>query len=76
LSIEAALSAKNSKAPILKKIKLNLEVLKRLIRVTNELCAIDFKKYISLQKQTEEISKMTAGWLSYCEKVGFPPARE
>jgi hypothetical protein len=67
LSVEAALSAKNDKAPILKKIRLNLEVLKRLIRIANELGAIDFKKYIFLQKQLEEISKMTVGWLKYCE---------
>jgi len=67
LSIEAALSAKNDKAPILKKIRLNLEVLKRLIRITNELGAIDFKKYIFLQKQLEEISKMTTGWIKYLE---------
>jgi len=67
LSIEAALSAKNGKAPILKKIRLNLEILKRLIRITDELGAIDFQKYIFLQKQLEEISKMTSGWLKYCE---------
>jgi hypothetical protein len=76
LSVETALSAKDEKTPILKKIRLNLEVLKRLIRITNELGAIDFQKYIFLQKQVEEISKMTSGWLKYLEKPGFPPSRE
>jgi hypothetical protein len=67
LSIEAALSAKNEKLPILKKVRLNLEILKRLIRITNELGAIDFQKYIFLQKQLEEISKMASGWIKYLE---------
>jgi len=69
--------AKNEKLPILKKIRLNLEILKRLIRVANELGAINFQKYIFLQKQLEEISKMTAGWVKYSSNnTGFPPPRE
>lgn len=68
LSIESALIAKNEKHPILKKLQIQTEILKRLIRLMHELDIIKIKDYLSLQKQLQEISKMANGWIKYLQK--------
>ena len=68
LSIEAALSAKEIKMPILQKIKVEIEVVKRLVRLAQELNIINTKTYLSSEEQLQEISRMTTGWIKYLDK--------
>jgi len=65
LAIQAALVSKEKKAPYLRELRRDIEVLKHLIRLCMELTIIDTNKYWELQKQLHEISKMAAGWLKY-----------
>lgn len=65
LTITAALESKYNKIPILNSTRIKIEVLKRLIRITGELNIIDKKKYIILESDLQEISKMINGWIKY-----------
>ena len=65
LIVTAALESKNNKLLILNSTRIKIEVLKRLIRITNELNIIEKKKYIDLESDLQEISKMIAGWIKY-----------
>lgn len=68
LSIEAALSPKDKKFAILNDLKIQIEVLKHLVRLINELDIIKINSYLEFQAQLQEISKMAAGWIKYSEK--------
>ena len=68
LSIEAALAPTSEKHPILKKLQVNVEILKHLVRTSQELGIISVKTYFTLVPKLHEISKMTAGWKSYIAK--------
>lgn len=70
LSIESAITARQLKHPILQKIKIEIEVIKRLVRLENELKIINDKKYFDIENQLIEISKMAAGWIKYLETKG------
>ena len=50
---------------MLSSTRIKIEVLKRLIRIAHELSIIDRKKYIILESDLQEISKMTNGWIKY-----------
>ena len=65
LVLSAALERKTNKFILLDKARVNIEVLKRLIRMMNELRIIERKKYIFLQTDLQEISKMTNGWIKF-----------
>ncbi len=65
LTITAAFESKSSKIPTLNIARTKTELLKQLIRITNDLKIIEFKKYISLESNLEEISKMINGWIKY-----------
>lgn len=67
LSIESALSPKQQKIPILLKLKIEIEVAKRLGRMEHELQIINTQNYISLEQSLAEISKMATGWINYCK---------
>jgi len=64
-TITAALEIRNNKLPILNAARIKIEILKRLIRVTFELKIIENKKYLDLESDLQEISKMTNGWRKY-----------
>lgn len=68
LSILAALETKMNKTTVLNKLRLKLEVLKRLVRALYELNIVEKKNYLSLESNLIEISKMTNGWLRYLIK--------
>jgi len=68
LSIAAALSEKLAKAKIVQELKIKIEVSKRLIRLMSELNIITQKKYITLETNLQEISKMAANWYKYLIK--------
>ena len=59
------MESKNNKLPILNLARIKIEVLKRLIRITQELNIIEKKKYIDLESDLQEISKMVTGWIKY-----------
>ena len=70
LSIEAALEEKSSKIAPLKKLRISIDVAKRLVRLCQELDLIEEKKYFMLQEKLIEASKMAAGWLAYAQRQG------
>lgn len=65
LLINASLEIKSNKPPILNSARIKVEALKRLIRLTNDLKIIDNKKYIALESELQEISRMINGWIKY-----------
>jgi len=65
LIITASLEIKINKFPILTSARIKIETLKRLIRITYELNVIERKKYLNLESDLQEISKMTNGWIKY-----------
>lgn len=65
LIITASLEIKDNKLSILQSVRIKIEVLKRLIRLSNQLHIIKNKKYIELISDLQEISKMINGWIKY-----------
>jgi four helix bundle protein len=65
LALQATLSARQNKKEKVESLRLETEVLKRLIRLTHDINTIPTKKYLSLQGQLQEISKMANGWIKY-----------
>ena len=63
--IIAALEFKENKTHVLNSARIKIEVLKRLIRITQELDIIKKREYINLELDLQEISKMTNGWIKY-----------
>lgn len=68
MAIETAFSPKEQKSPLLRKIKIEVEVIKRLTRLSAELNIIKQTAYLKLIIDLQEISKMATGWLKYSEK--------
>lgn len=68
LAITAALTAKDKKTLLVTKLKTQIEVAKRLIRLMWELKIITDKKYLLLTQKMLEISKMASGWIKYLNK--------
>ena len=65
LQLTASLEVRSNKLPILNLVRIKIEVLKRLIRITYELKVVEQKRYINLESDLQEISKMTNGWIKY-----------
>ncbi len=65
--IAATLEKENYKLPLLKSARIKIEILKRLVRITYDLNIIENKKYINLEADLQEISKMLNGWIKYLE---------
>jgi hypothetical protein len=68
LIFTASLEIKNHKLNPLNSARVKIELLKRLIRISQELNIISSKKYIELEIDLQEISKMTNGWIKYLLK--------
>lgn len=64
LIITASLGIRNSKITFLTSARIKIEVLKRLLRIAYEINMIN-NKYIELELDLQEISKMTNGWIKY-----------
>lgn len=54
---------KNEKLPVLEKASLKLNLFRVFIRLAKEVKAIDRKKYILLQDNTDEVGRMLGGWI-------------
>ncbi|HDQ23059.1 MAG TPA: four helix bundle protein [Candidatus Uhrbacteria bacterium] len=65
LAIEAALSNRESKLILMPKLRIKIETLKQLIRLQNELAIISDIRYLDLQSQLQEISKMATRWQQF-----------
>lgn len=68
LSIEASLENKPSKAETIRKLRINIETLKHLVRAESELKIIQEKQYLFLEEKLQEISKEAVGWERYANK--------
>ncbi|OGZ33313.1 MAG: hypothetical protein A2174_01065 [Candidatus Portnoybacteria bacterium RBG_13_41_18] len=65
LAMTAAFEMKINKFGILNSARIKIEVLKRLFRIVSELKIIKDKKYLEIELDLQEISKMTNGWIKY-----------
>ena len=65
LSLKATRSPKEEKLTILTNTDTKVNLLKILIRLSNETKSLDNKKYIALQEKLQEIGRMIGGWLKY-----------
>lgn len=65
LAISAAFAEKQNKPSLLAALRVKIEILKRLIRLEHDLNIIPSKTYINTEKELQEISKMTNGWIKY-----------
>jgi hypothetical protein len=68
LAIEAALIEPHEKMLVVKRLRIQIEITKRLIRLCRELKIIEDKKYFALQEKLIEASKMAHGWLVYLQR--------
>ena len=65
LIITAFFEKKSSRLALLFNARIKIELLKRLVRMMMELNIIQSEKYIELEFDLQEISKMTNGWIKY-----------
>ena len=66
-SIESALSPKNNKTELIGNLRRDIETLKHLIRLENELGIIKEKTYLSLSHLLQDISMMATGWHKFSQ---------
>jgi len=72
LLISASIQSKQEKIYSLKEARLQIEVLKQLVRAEYEIKIISEKIYLQIELKLQEISKMTNGWLKYSETQNPP----
>ena len=65
LSIEAALLSRQRKTTTLEMLKIRIELLKQLVRISHEIHVIEQRRYIAISTDLVEASKMVSGWLKY-----------
>ncbi len=63
LLFHAGYAKKDTKAIILEKASVKLNLLRFLIRTMKETKTLDTKKYIRLQELVDEIGRMLGGWI-------------
>lgn len=71
LAIKAIYKPGRSKNIYLEELRIDIDILKNLIRTENELGIINVDDYIKVSEQSVEISKMTNGWINYITQKGF-----
>jgi adenine-specific DNA methylase len=74
LCVEAVYKPKQEKRSVLETLRIRIETLKQLVRVTHEMNLMEEKKYILISGLLQEISKMTNGWIRYLDTQN-PPVR-
>ncbi len=70
LAVAAALENKSLKLPHLNKLRIKIEIIKRLVRLEKELNIVDLRLYIDLSQKLQEVSKMTNGWIKFIQQGG------
>lgn len=68
LLLQASFENQSEKISSLEKSRVQIEVLKNLVRTEHELKIIQEKTYIDISVRLVEISKMTNGWIQYIKK--------
>jgi len=68
LIISVSFEAKDRKYSLLNSARIKIEVLKRIVRTAYELNIIKQNKYLELENDLIEISKMANGWIRYLTK--------
>jgi len=68
LSITASLESKNNKFTFLNSARIKIESLKIFFRIVHELNIINQQKYIEIELDLQELSKMTNGWIKYLKQ--------
>jgi hypothetical protein len=63
--LKSAFAQKGEKISFLKQADININILKMLIRLSNEIKSLDNKKYLIFQEKLQEIGKMIGGWTRY-----------
>ena len=63
ISLQSAYSAKDKKLKLLEMADTKTNLLKTLIRLANEIHALNDKKYLLLQEKLQEIGRMIGGWI-------------
>ena len=64
-AITAAFEERVQKIAPLKKLRIAIEMMKRLLRLMNELSIVKTAPYIDLQDDLQECSKETSNWINY-----------
>ncbi len=59
----ASQMSKKEKLPVLEKASLQLNLFRIFVRLAKEVKAIDNKKYVLLQENTDEVGRMLGGWI-------------
>ncbi len=59
----ASQMSKKEKLPVLEKTSLQLNLFRIFVRLAKEVRAIDSKKYVLLQNNTDEVGRMLGGWI-------------
>lgn len=67
IGIDAAFTQKERKRFLLHELRVDVETLKQLVRLMQDLEIIESSAYIFFEEQLQEISKMTAGWIKYLD---------
>ncbi|MBM3256064.1 MAG: four helix bundle protein [Candidatus Moranbacteria bacterium] len=67
LVIKSALSKKEGKILLLESLRVDIETMKNLVRLEEEIKIIKESKYLMLSAELLEVSKMANGWLKYLE---------
>jgi hypothetical protein len=60
---------KTEKLPVIERASHDLNSLRIFFRLSLEIKAIDNKKYISLQTNTDEVGRMLGGWIKSTKEV-------
>ena len=63
LLLKAVHSPKDEKLQSLMDADTKINLLKILVRLTNEIKSLDNKKYIILEEKLQEIGRMAGGWI-------------
>jgi len=67
LIIEAVYKTKPTKKPILEETRIQIEIIKQLIRTAYDIHSLEERNYLRFAKMLQEISKMTNGWIKYLD---------
>jgi hypothetical protein len=61
--LDASQLSKTEKLPLLQKASTKLNLLRVFLRLCKDTKVLDYKKYIHLEQDVDEIGKMLGGWI-------------
>ncbi len=60
---------KAEKLPVIEKASFDLNAFRIFVRLSKEIKAIDEKKYVSLQRDVDEVGRMLGGWIKSSKEI-------